>query len=90
MGGMVAYVSPDMSDAVRDRRLEETPSEIVTYCASCREAFAGQRPALHVLDLIFNPDWEADRTRSPHNRAMHQDNQWILKTLLKEKYGLPD
>ena len=90
MGGMVAYVSPDMSDAVRDRRLEETPSEIVTYCASCREAFAGQRPALHVLDLIFNPEWETDRTRPPHNRAMHQDNQWILKTLLKEKYGLPD
>jgi len=90
MGGMVAYVSPDISNAVRDRRLEETPSEIVTYCASCREAFAGQRPALHILDLIFNQDWETDRTNPPHDRAIQQDNQWILGTLLKEKYGLQD
>ncbi len=90
MGGMVAYVSPDMSDAVRDRRLEETPTEIVTYCAGCRDAFAGRRPALHILDLLFNPDWEDDLVRPPHNRAMQQDNQWILKTLLSKKYGLQD
>ena len=90
LGGMVAYVSPDMSNAVRDRRLEETPAEIVTYCASCRNAFAGRRPALHILDLLFNPDWEIDCTNPPHDRAIQQDNQWILKTLLKQKYGLQD
>lgn len=88
MGGMVGYVSFDMSDAVKANRLAETSSDIVTYCASCREAFAGQRPVLHILDLIFNSNWERDKTKAPNSKDRQHDNTVFLKKLLTEKYAL--
>lgn len=87
MGGMVGYVSVDMPKAVKAQKLAQTDSDIVTYCGSCRETFATDRPALHVLDLMFNGDWENAKTKSPNKMSVKHDNIVFFRKALIEKYG---
>ncbi|KUO51646.1 MAG: pyridine nucleotide-disulfide oxidoreductase [Desulfitibacter sp. BRH_c19] len=59
-GGMVVPANPDLAKRVMNRRAAEAKSEhMVTYCAACRESMTlGGKKSLHLMDLMFDRDWE--------------------------------
>lgn len=84
MGGMVSYANLKLSNRMVKRRVEEAKYDILTYCASCREAFAFfGKPSLHILDLIFNPDWDKGRRNPAKLRRELRENQALLKSQLE-------
>lgn len=55
-GGLMAFANPDLAHEVVKKRVEASPTDYVTYCAMCRDRFAGQgKRTWHLLDLIFGP-----------------------------------
>ena len=65
-GGMVPAVAPALAQQMTEARLAEARFDLVTYCAACRARFAAAgRPSLHLLELIFNPNWRAGQDRRP-------------------------
>jgi len=84
LGGMITFVNPQYATSVIKQRTEEASHDMLTYCASCREAFAMSKPSIHILDLIFNPDWENDMKKPPKKAATRRENQALLKTHFKE------
>ncbi len=54
-GGMIVPANPDLAKRVMQRRVGDFPtSEVVTYCAACRQSMLmGGASAWHILDLIF-------------------------------------
>jgi len=83
MGGMVAFANLELSSKVTKSRIGEAHFDILTYCASCREAFASEKPAIHILDLVFNPDWEQDRLKAPKTGKARRETQALLKSQLR-------
>lgn len=84
-GGMIAPVAPEIFGKVKSKRVGETLNDLITYCAGCRDNFASLgKPALHVLDLVFNPNWEQDRTKPPGDGKQRWKNRWNLKRQLKK------
>jgi Fe-S oxidoreductase len=85
-GGMVPYADISLAFKVTKCLADEAHSDIVTYCATCREMLANPeaagKPTLHILDLIFNPDWEQSRLNPPCIGTTRRDNQAELKKLL--------
>lgn len=84
VGGQMAFADFGLSKAITKQRVEEAPFDILTYCASCREVFARYKPAVHILDLIFNPDWERDKSEPPKTGKVRRENQAKVKTLIQE------
>jgi NADPH-dependent glutamate synthase beta subunit-like oxidoreductase len=88
-GGMVPYVDVWLAFEAAKRRAEEAHFDLVTYCATCREMFANPeaagKPCIHILDLVFNPDWEQARLSPPNIGATKRENQAKLKTIIQEK-----
>ena len=83
-GGLIEYVDPGLFEKIASNRADEAPYDIATYCAGCRENFASlKKPALHILDLLFNPNWEESRKRPPQRPNQKWKNMWVLKRLLK-------
>jgi Fe-S oxidoreductase len=84
-GGMIEAVDPELFEKAKIRRVSETLNDIVTYCAACRDNFASlEKASLHILDLVFNPNWEQDRMRPPGSSKQSWKNRWELKKLLKK------
>ena len=89
LGGMAAYVDPEQAAINMRKRGDEFNHDILTYCASCREALSTQKPALHVLDLMFDPHWKSARTRPQNTGKIRRENQARLKQMVQEKYASP-
>lgn len=64
-GGMARYLDPEgLAPSIR-RRTDQTPHDILTYCAGCRSTLASVgKPTLHILDLFFNSPWEMDKSKT--------------------------
>ncbi|MFO8010173.1 MAG: (Fe-S)-binding protein [Dehalococcoidia bacterium] len=86
-GGGVPYVSPQLAANMTRRRVEQLPADVVTYCASCREAFAPYKPSLHVLDLLFNPNWSEEKTKPAGKPAAKKEHKSSLKARLQQQYA---
>lgn len=84
MGGMVPYIDFDLASRIIKKRADEASHDILTYCAGCREALAFHKPAIHILDLIFNPNWEQAKFQPPKTGKTRRENQAKLKTLIQE------
>lgn len=88
MGGMAGYADIWLAFQATKRRVDEAHHDLLTYCANCREVLTnpevGSKPALHILDLVFNPDWEQDRLNPPLIGSTRRDNQTQLKKKLVE------
>ncbi|MBI5439671.1 MAG: FAD-dependent oxidoreductase [Deltaproteobacteria bacterium] len=83
LGGMAWAANPKFVDRVITARAEEAPRDIVTFCAGCRMAFASVRkPALHVLDLLFNENWAEQKNTPPPSGLKRWMNRWTLKRSL--------
>ena len=86
MGGMVAYVDFVVANEAAQKRVGEAGHDIVTYCASCRDTFARHNPSLHVLDLVFNPNWLDDKNKPTNKLSIKRENQTNLKTRIEAKF----
>jgi len=79
-GGMAPAVNAPLAQKMTEFRLSEARHDLVSYCASCQARFAGAgRPSLHLLDLIFNPDWFRTRTTPPGGSLKRWWRRWRLK-----------
>ncbi|MCE5195894.1 MAG: NAD(P)-binding protein [Negativicutes bacterium] len=88
-GGQVSIANPPyFAQVVRDRAARsELP--YLTYCANCRDVFAGAgKPAYHLLDLLFalnrHTGREAAYRRAPTASESRQNRRLLKKTLLHE------
>jgi Fe-S oxidoreductase len=86
VGGMVAYTSPELSRTIASRRVAGASHELLTYCASCLRSLSGQKPTLHILDLIFNPNWREDKELPPNKPPVKRENQKTLRQTLQDTY----
>jgi Fe-S oxidoreductase len=87
MGGMVAFTSPELSATITKRRVEEAPHDLLTYCATCQGSLSTQKSTLHILDLIFNPNWREDKDLPPNTPPVKRDNQKTLWRTLQDTYS---
>lgn len=87
-GGMVVPVNPDVAQRVMKRRAEEGQAEImVTYCAACRESMIkGGRKGLHILDLMFNGDYEKTGVPGLQGSLQNWVNRYKAKQQIKHAY----
>lgn len=81
-GGGVSFIDLDLQRRMVRRRAEEASFDLVSYCGACRETLARERPSIHVLDLVFNPNWIEDRLKPPNKASVRRDNQALLRSLL--------
>jgi Fe-S oxidoreductase len=88
LGGMVPYADPDLASTITRERADEFSHDIVTYCASCREALAAYKPALHLLDLLFNAQWREAKGQPPKIGKLRRENQTRVKQLICERYHI--
>ncbi len=89
MGGMVFLANPVVGAAKAQRTIRESPFDLVTYCATCRDIFAGQgKKCVHLLDLLFNKNPAEQAAKVPNApevaaNNMKDLNQWV-RNLAKE------
>jgi NADPH-dependent glutamate synthase beta subunit-like oxidoreductase len=88
-GGLMWLANRDLAKAVVQRRITESPSDYVTYCAMCRDFFAARgKRSLHLLDLLFEVDPEARATRAaPGYSQRHENRARLKRKLIKEVWG---
>jgi len=84
MGGMVGYANLRLSNRIAKTRAGQAGHDMLSYCASCREAFAFLgKPSLHLLDLLFDPDWDKQKRSPAKRRGEIRENQASLKSQLE-------
>lgn len=84
-GGLIVGLNPFLVFSLTKLRIAESHFDMLTYCAACRETFAMHKPSLHLLDLMFNPNWERDKAKPVNKLLVRRENQSLLKSLLTER-----
>ena len=85
MGGLILPLNPMRVFSITKERVAEAHFDMLTYCAACRDALSIHKPSLHILDLLFNPDWEEAMRKPPNQPSVRKDNQSLLRSLLMER-----
>lgn len=88
-GGHMWLANPEVAGKTVQRRIDESPTDYLTYCAMCRDFFANQgKRSLHILDLIYGQP-EADSAARPKpGWSQRRENRLRLKRhLLKTIWG---
>lgn len=87
-GGLMLYANKEITHKVIHRRIQESACDYLTYCAMCRDNFAGQgKTAYHLLDLLFGKTADTAGKPGPGLSA-RQENRAKLKTaVLRELWG---
>jgi glutamate synthase (NADPH) small chain len=83
-GGLMQNANPELAAEVVRRRAALSDADYLTYCAVCRDNLAatGKR-ALHLLDLFFPREGEADpAARKRPDWSRRQENRARLKAAL--------
>jgi Fe-S oxidoreductase len=83
MGGMVFLANAEVGSSKANRTIRESDHDIVTYCATCRDIFAGQgKHSVHLLDLLFNQNLSDQAARPPNSpevstKNLETLNRWV-------------
>ncbi len=88
-GGVMWLANRPLAEAVVQRRIAESTTDYLTYCAVCRDFFArrGKR-TLHLLDLIDGSAPNVSAARPSPGFSQRQENRARLKRkLLAELWG---
>ncbi len=88
-GGLASFANPEVADKLVDRRIASTSSDLVTYCAMCRDRFArrGKR-SLHLLDLVYGtPATDGAARLGPGFSDRHENRARLKQTVLREVWG---
>jgi hypothetical protein len=85
-GGVMWLANRDLARKAVQRRISESQADYVTYCAMCRDFFAGQgKPTLHLLELIFADDPVSQAARKgPGYSQRHENRSRMKQKMLKE------
>jgi Fe-S oxidoreductase len=84
-GGLTWLANPDMAEKIIRRRIQEQGADYITYCAMCRDFFAGQgKPTLHILDLIYGKENQAAR-KGPGYSQRHENRARLKRELLGQQ-----
>ncbi|MGC9194217.1 MAG: pyridine nucleotide-disulfide oxidoreductase/dicluster-binding protein [Syntrophobacteraceae bacterium] len=98
-GGLMFFANPELARSVIRKRIAQSDSDYLAYCAMCRDYLAsGGKRTWHLLDLLFGAPGEdlANRkgpvyTLRRENRARLKDalleELWGEEPMEKEKYG---
>jgi len=84
-GGLILPLNPMRVLSLTKERVAEAHFDMLSYCAVCRDTLSIYKPSLHVLDLLFNPNWKEDKQKRPNKPSVRKDNQSQLKSLLMER-----
>ena len=87
MGGLIAPLDMFRLLSLGKLRVSESHRDMLTYCATCRENLAIHKPSLHVLDLLFNPNWKEDKAKRPNKPAVKTENQKQFRAQVLNKIG---
>jgi len=85
-GGLMYFANRDLADKVVERRISETNTGLLTYCAVCCDHFrSGGKPNWHLLDLIFSQGKIGDmQLRSPDYSQRRENRIRLKNSLLSE------
>lgn len=88
-GGLMMFADKDMAEKVISKRIGESPSDYLVYCAMCRDNFAGQgKKTYHLLDLIFGAGSEVNASPGSPDFSQRHENRFRLKqNLLASLWG---
>ncbi len=88
-GGLMSFANPEVADKVVNRRIRESDTDYMVYCAMCRDNFAARgKRVRHVLDLIFGAGSEDTAARKGPGYSRRHENRAKLKTeLLRDLWG---
>lgn len=82
MGGMVGITNPILASIIGAERTEGIAHDIVTYCAACRDALVHYQPCIHLLDLVFNPQWREVKESQPlEDQQVRENLTWLRAEL---------
>jgi len=85
MGGMVFLANAVVGAAKAQRTIRESPFDLVTYCATCRDIFAGQgKKCVHLLDLLFNKNPAEQAAKVPNAPEVAANNMKALNLWVKD------
>ena len=83
-GGHIRAANPSLFEEIADNRAFEDELPYITYCANCRETFAGRgKQAMHILDVFYGLD---DGRRGAVTISGRKRNMLDLKKYMTEKY----
>lgn len=84
-GGAAWLVHPELVRDILQRRLAEDPADYLTYCAMCRDLFAGEGKAtLHLLDLLYGENLELLSKRKGPDYSQRHENRIRAKRNLQK------
>lgn len=87
-GGQIHAVNFPLLEQIVENRVNASPFDYVTYCTNCRDTFSSaQKPAVHILDLLFCENIAARALRKPPTLTQRRENRIILKKKLLNKFG---
>ena len=87
-GGLMLYANREVAQKEVQRRIQESTAAYLTYCAMCRDNFAGQgKPAYHLLELILGVQPAAAARPGPGISERRQNRARLRRTLLQTVWG---
>ncbi|MBP2645481.1 MAG: protein of unknown function cysteine-rich region domain protein [Firmicutes bacterium] len=88
-GGLMIYTNKDVAHKVINRRIKESDTDYLAYCAMCRDNFASQgKRAFYLLDLLFGDEKKTGDEKDVPGYSQRQENRARLKrSLLREVWG---
>ena len=88
-GGLVFYANREQEQEFAADRAQESPHDLLVYCAMCKDLFVTQgKPSYHLLDLLFADDPSSYALRRMPTLSERQANRSALRSqLLAEFWG---
>lgn len=88
-GGLMMFANPEVAGKEIGRRIGESATDYLAYCAMCRDNFASRgKRAFYLLDLLFAADAGALAARPVPGYSQRQENRARLKSeLLRDLWG---
>jgi Fe-S oxidoreductase len=88
-GGLMIYANREVAHKLINRRIKESETDYLAYCAMCRDNFASQgKRVYHLLDLLLGNDQDNLAEQAAPGYSQRQENRAKLKTsLLREVWG---
>ena len=88
-GGLMSFANPELAHKVIDRRIGESETDYVAYCAICRDKFASRgKRTFHLLDLIYGGgNSQLAEKKDPGYSQRHENRARLKNRLLREIWG---
>jgi hypothetical protein len=88
-GGLMFFANPELAANLITKRIGQSDSDYLAYCAMCRDYLASRgKRTLHLLDLVLGcPTDSAARRRGPGYSLRHENRVRLKNTLLKDLWG---